>query len=80
MIQRTASFPQPKTSSYIALPRTLKEESNNENLQCRHANYYQTFNDTEIKDSPLCTTHSAEIPILSCTEIFLVPCDSRELT
>ena len=65
--------------SYISLPRALEKEPHNKHLQPSHTNHHQTLNNTEIEDSPLRTPNRAEITILSCTEVFLVSCDSREL-
>lgn len=69
----------PSCSSHVSLPCALEEEPHNKHLQSRHANHHQALNHTEVEDSPLRTSNRAEIPVLSRTEILLVPCDCREL-
>jgi hypothetical protein len=65
--------------SYVAFPRALEEEPDDQNLQSRHANHHSHFNQAEIEDSTFCAPDCAKIPVLSCAEIFLHAADSAEL-
>jgi hypothetical protein len=65
--------------SYIAFPRPLEEEPNDQDLQSRHPYHHPYFNQTEIEDSVFRTADRAEVPILSCTEVFLHAADRAEL-
>ena len=65
--------------SYIAFPRSLEEKPNDQDLQSRHPYHHPYFNQTEIEDSVFRTPDRAEVPILSCTEVFLHAADRAEL-
>lgn len=65
----------PLSNVGLTLPRPLEEKSHNEYLQARHTNHQCAFNNRKIKYSTFCALHGAHVPILSCSEIFLVPVD-----
>lgn len=54
---------------------TLEEESNHQHLQCRHANHHHDLHQAEIKYPSLRALHRAEIPVLTCSEVFLHAAD-----
>ena len=68
-----------KIRSYIAFPRPLEEEPDDQDLQSRHPNHHPYFDQTEIEDSLFRTPDRAEVPVLSCTEVFLHAADRAEL-
>lgn len=57
----------------------LEKEPHNKHLQPSHTNHHQALNNTEVKDTSLCASNCAEIPVLSGTEVLLVARDCREL-
>jgi hypothetical protein len=57
---------------YVTLPRSLEEESYNENLQPRHCDHQSALHQTEIEDPLLSTPDRAKVPVLSCAEVLLI--------
>lgn len=57
----------------------LEEEADDEDLQACHSHHHERLNNTQVEDSPLRASDGAEIAVLSCAEVLLVTCDSREL-
>jgi hypothetical protein len=57
----------------------LKEEPYDQDLQSRHPNHHTDLDETEIEDPVLCTPDCAEVPVLSCAEVFLHAANGAEL-
>lgn len=59
----------------LTFPSPLEKEPHNKHLQPSHGNHHQTLNNAEIKNPSLGAAHSAEVPVLARTEVFLVSRD-----
>ena len=63
----------------LTFPCPLKEEPHNKHLQPSHTNHQPTLHHTKVKYPTLRTLNSAEIPVLTCAEVFLVAIDGGEV-
>lgn len=60
-------------------PAASEEHLHDEDLQTGHGNHEASLDDIEVEDSLLRAPHSAEVPVLTRTEVLLLPDQCRDL-
>jgi hypothetical protein len=66
--------------SYISLTSTSEEHPDDKHLQASHADHHSAFQQAEVEHSLLRAPHRAEVPVLTCAEIFLLAGEGGDLT
>lgn len=60
---------------YVTLPCALEEEPDDKDLESAHADDQAGLDQAEVDNPLLCAPHGAEVAVLACAEVFLVPGD-----
>jgi DNA polymerase III epsilon subunit-like protein len=66
--------------SYISLTAASEEHPDDKDLQASHANHHGAFQQAEVEHSLLRAPHRAEVPVLTCAEVFLLASEGGDLT
>lgn len=61
----------------LTFPRSLEEESHDENLQASHTHHQPTLHHAKIEYPRLGALDRAEVSIFACTEVLLVAINGR---
>jgi DNA polymerase III epsilon subunit-like protein len=65
--------------SYISLTSTSEEHPDDKHLQASHADHHSAFQQAEVEHSLLRAPHRAEVPVLTCAEVFLLAGEGGDL-
>lgn len=66
--------------SYIAFATTSEEHLDDKDLETCHGHHDRSLNQVHVEDPLLRAPDGAKIPVLTCTEVFLLPCQRRDLS
>lgn len=68
-----------KTTKKHTFPRPLEEEPHDKYLQPSHRHHHQALQHAKVENPSFRAPNSAEVPVLTRPEVFLVPRNSRQL-
>jgi hypothetical protein len=63
----------------LTLSGTLEEEPDNEHLKSSHTNHEPTLDNAEVEYPSLRALYGAEIAVLACPEVLLIPSYGRQV-